>query len=474
MRKLNNAMSETCDLIVLGGGRASSLAIATARAGWKTALIERDKLGGACPNRGCVPSKLLIGFSEAARTVRHAERHFVRAEFASAGLDRMFGSVNEYVGAVDGRYEERVRESGAELIRGEGRFCAPRTVEAAGRRFTAEKIVVATGSRPAPPPFPGLPVWTSDSLFPLEAKPPGSLLVIGGGVIGCEMGAFFAGVGTKTMLFARGDRLLGREDGQIENVFQNEFGRDVETHCHAALKHLDHNGDRFRATFVIHGEQRVFEAERVLFAIGRVPNTEALDLARTGLVPNKRGFLEVNDELETAVPGVYAAGDVNGRFMLQHAASWEVNYLRQKFLKDATGPIDQRLVAHAVFSHPEVASVGETEEQLRARGAPYVSVFEDWLASARAMAMRIAYPRVKLLVSPDDYSILGCHLVGPEAATLLHQVLVVMRLKNDVRELTDMIYIHPALNECLLAAAVKAVGEVRKARDSRERTPQKV
>jgi mycothione reductase len=135
--------------------------------------------------------------------------------------------------------------------------------------------------------------------------------------------------------------------------------------------------------------------------------------------------------------------------------------LRHKVIKGDKAPIDDRLIAHAVFSHPEVASVGFTEEQLKAAGTPYVSVFEDWLASARAMAMRIDYPRIKLLVSPEDYSILGCHLIGPESCTLMHQVLAVIHLKNDVRELADMIYIHPGLNECILAASVAAVSKVK-------------
>jgi len=458
---LFSRMPETFDLIVLGGGRASGLAIAAASAGWKTALIERDKLGGVCPNRGCVPSKLLIGFSEASRHVRHAGRHFIDAEWRGADLERIFASVNDYVGGVDGRYQDRIESAGATLIRGEGRFSGPRIITVGDRELTAEKIVVATGSRPVTSPFPDLPVWTSDDLFPIEAAPPRCLLVIGGGFVGCEMSAFFAGVGTETSLFARGDRLLGREDRDIEAVFQSEFAKDVDTHCHAGLKELTHDGTEFTATFEIHGRAETFQAERVLFAIGRRPNTETLALEKTGLEANERGFLPVNDELETSVPGIFATGDVNGRFMLQHAASFEVFHLRQKFLNDATGPIDERLIAHAVFSHPEVASIGLTEDELEKRGTPYVAVFEDWLASARAMAMRIEYPRIKLIVSPDDYSILGCHLVGPEAATLLHQVMAVMRLKNDVRELANMIYIHPALNECLLAAGVAAVKAVR-------------
>jgi len=455
-------MPEIFDLIVLGGGRASALAIAAAKADVKTALIERDLLGGVCPNRGCVPSKLLIGFAEAARHVRHADRHFLDAEFRGADLQRIFDSVNRYVAAVDPRYQGRVEDAGVSLIRGEGRFTGMKTLSVEGRELTAGKIVVATGSRPVAPPFNDLPVWTSDSLFPMRDDPPQSLLVIGGGFIGCEMAAFFAAVGTQTTLLTRGDRLLGREDADIEKVFLTEFGKAVKTHCHSTISDLTYDGNEFTATCDIHGVKETFKVERVLFATGRVPNTDGLSLPSTGLKVDEKGFLPVNEHLETEVPGIFATGDVNGRHMLQHAASFEVQYLRQKFLKGESGPINERLVAHAVFSHPEVASIGFTEDQLKADGTPYVAVFEDWLASARAMAMRIDYPRIKLLVSPADYSILGCHLVGPESATILHQVMMLMRLKNDVRELANMIYIHPALNECVLSAAVKAVGEVKR------------
>jgi dihydrolipoamide dehydrogenase len=454
-------MTETFDLIVVGGGRASGLAIAAAQSGLKTALVERDKLGGACPNRGCVPSKLLIGFAEAANRVREADRHFIDAQLRHIDTARVFESVNDYVGGVDGRYEGRMKDAGVEIIRGEAAFIGHKLLVIGERTITAERIVVATGSRPSDTPYPELPVWTSDSLFPIEGNPPQSLLVIGGGFIGCEMSAFFAGVGVETHLFARGGRLLGREDGDIEKVFQAEFEKHVHTHCHASLTDLTHNGESFSATFDIHGKPETFTAERILFAIGRRPNTEDLNLENTGLSPNKRGFLPVDDHLQTSVEGIYAVGDVNGRYMLQHAASFEVRYLRQKFLKGREEPIDDRQIAHAVFSHPEVASVGLTEEQLKDAGTAYVAVFEDWLASARAMAMRVDYPRIKILVSPADYSILGCHLVGPESCTLLHQVLAVIHLKNDVRELADMIYIHPGLNECILSAAVKAVGKVR-------------
>jgi dihydrolipoamide dehydrogenase len=455
-------MSEQFDLIVLGGGRASALAIAAAKAGQKVALIEKDKLGGACPNRGCVPSKLLIGFAEAARNVRHADRHFTDATYRGIDAKAVFESVNEWIAGVDGRYEGRVEASGATLIRGEGRFVGEKIVQARGRTLTADKIVVATGSHPTPPPFAELPVWTSDDLFPLKEDPPKSLIVIGSGFIGTEMSAFFSGIGIETKLFARGPRLLGRADSDIEATFSKEFTKEVETHAGASLFDLKYEESRFFATFEINGRQEVHAADKVLFAIGRRPNTASLNLEATGLAGNERGFLPVNDQLETSVPGIYAAGDVNGRYMLQHAASYEIQYLREKLVKGKTEPIDERIIAHAIFSHPEVASVGFIEEDLKAAGTDYVAVHQDWLASARAMASRLDYPRIKLLVSPHDYSILGCHLIGPEASTLMHQVLMLMHLKNDVRELVNMIYIHPGLNELFLSAAVSALGKVRK------------
>ena len=454
-------MVEQYDLIILGGGRASTLATAAAKEGKKVALIEKNRLGGACPNNGCVPSKLLIGFAEAARHVRHADRHFIDAELRGIDSKRIFENVNEWVAGVDGRYEERVKESGATLIRGEGRFVGPKTIEVAGRTLSAENIVIATGSHPTPPPYADLPVWTSDDLFPLKGDPPKSLLVIGSGFIGTEMAAFFAGIGVDTSLFARGEKLLGRADGDIERVFATEFAKEVDTHMGASLVDLKYDGKEFTATFEIAGKKESFNAERILFAIGRKPNTPCLDLEKTGLNANPRGFVPVNDHLETRIPGIFAAGDVNGRYMLQHAASYEVQYLRNKLLKGNTEPIDERQIAHAIFTHPEVASVGHTEESLIAENIPYVSVLVDWLASARAMSTRVTYPRTKLLVSPEDYSILGCHLIGPEASTAIHQILMLMHLKNDVRELLEMIYIHPALNELFMPAAMQAIAKVR-------------
>lgn len=449
------------DLIVLGGGRASGLAIAAAKAGKSVALIERDRLGGTCPNTGCVPSKLLIGYAEAARRVREAERHFIKAKIESIDLERIFKEVGDYVQGVDPRYESRIDGvDGVDLYRGHGRFVSNKVVEVNGEQLEGETIVVATGTKPRPAPFEG--VWTNENLFPLKGKVPQSITVVGGGFIGCELANFFEAVGIETRLLVRGTTLLPIEDDEIEAVFREEFTKNVPTRFETTVSNLEKKDDGYHLTLKgPDGAESTHQSEQVLFAIGRVPTTDNLGIENTDLQLDKRGFLVVDDQLRTNVEGVYAAGDIAGRYQLQHVASYDIHYLRQQLLKDEEGPIDYGAVPHAVFTDPEVAAVGATESELKEQGIPYVKVFQDWKASARAMATRLDYPRIKLLVNPDDYSILGCHLVGPEASTVMHEVLAIMRLKNDVREMAEMMYIHPALPELLLDAAVQAIKEVR-------------
>lgn len=448
------------DLIIIGGGRASGLAVAAANAGKKVALIERDRLGGSCPNRGCVPSKLLIGYAETARRIREADRHYIKAALDEADVERMFRETNAWSDSVDDRYESRLPE-GATLYRGSGKFISDHTVEVNGEQLTAKQIVIATGAQPSLTPFPDLPVWTSNDLFPLKGKVPKSISIVGGGFIACELANFFEAVGVETHLLVRGERLLPLEDDDIAAIFAEEFSKNVTVHYNTTITDAQHSEGKFQLSFN-GGDDSSLETDALLYAIGRVPNTADLGLENTSIEKTDRGFIPNNEYLETNVSGVYSVGDVSGRYQLQHAAAYEVNYLRQRLLKGHSEPIDYEFsMPHAVFSDPEIAGVGMTERELKASGVDYVSVTEDWLASARAMSTRLTYPRTKLLVDPHSFKILGCHLIGPEASTMLHTVMMLMHLDNDVRHLKDMVHIHPALPEALLAVAVKAISKVR-------------
>jgi dihydrolipoamide dehydrogenase len=443
------------DLIIIGGGRAANLAIEAGKQGHRVALIEKEVLGGTCPNRGCVPSKLLIGYAEVARQIKDAARFFIDVEIKNIDVEKMFAATNEWISRVDPRYEERLPES-VDLFRGHARFSSNKAISVNGDTLCAESIVVATGSRSSPTGQKSEhPIWTSENLFPLSS-PPKSITIIGGGYIACELGSFFHAVGIDTQLIVRGDRLLKLEDNEVSDIFTKEFSQQVPTAFNTSLESVTWSGGQFNVQLSNRdGLRSQRSSDALLFATGRVPNTDDLGIENTDLLLDKKGFIKVDDNLQTSVPGVYAVGDVAGNFMFQHSASFEVSYLARKILESKSGPINYGMMPHAVFSDPEVAGVGETEESLLAKNIEFIKVVEPWSASARALAMKVDYPRTKLLVSKQG-AVLGCHLIGPQATTLLHEVLPVLHVKNDVRVLAETIHVHPGLSEVIQEAARRA------------------
>ena len=363
----------TFDLIVIGGGRASALAIEAAKAGQKVALIERDKLGGTCPNRGCVPSKLLIGYADVAHRIEQASRHHITAKISDIDRQQIFNDVNARIEAVDPRYEYRLPEA-LSLFRGQAFFASNKVIEVNGEQLTAENIVIATGARSRPPTLPegtseDLPVWTSDDLFPFKQTLPKSIAIVGGGFIACELGNFFHSIGIETTMLVRGLQLLPQEDQSIAEIFSKEFSKHVPTSFNTTIQKLSYDNS-FSLTLSKFDEETQIEVDALLYATGRIPNSETLQLDNTDIKVNSRGFVERNrSTMETAVSGVYAAGDIAGDFQLQHAASFENAFLIEKLVKGSDRSHTIPLMPHAVFTEPEVASVGVTEQQLEAEGA---------------------------------------------------------------------------------------------------------
>ncbi len=444
------------DLIVLGGGRASDLAVAVASSGKSVALIEESKLGGTCPNRGCVPSKLLIGFAEVARRVQEASEHFIDARINSIDVSRMIRDTNEWSAKVDARYESRHPDS-LDLYRGHGAFVADHIIEVNGEQLTAENIVIATGSRARQGPFNELPIWTSDDLFPLKGEVPKSITIVGGGFIAVELANFFDAVGVQTTVMVLDDRLLPAEDKTISTIFAQQFTQNVHTRFNTSIDSASHDGNQFTLKLNT-GETHSCEA--LLYAIGRQLNVDSIGLEHTTIALNDRGGIVRDDYLQTSVSGIYALGDVATRYQLQHIATFEAKYIKHRILDGESTPIEYGAISHAVFSNPEVAAVGMTEEQAVQSGRTFVAVTEDWTLSARALSSRLSYPRTKLIVDSSSYEILGCHLIGPESSTMIHEVIMLMHLKNDIRELPKMIHVHPALPEALSVAARVAIAEI--------------
>ena len=449
------------DLIIIGAGRSSNLAQNVAKQGKKVALIEKSSLGGTCANRGCVPSKLLIGYAEVSRAIQEAQKHYIDATINQIDIEKIFEKTNEYISKVDENYEKKFNEN-VTVFRGIGKFVDNKTIEVNNQRLTAKYIIIATGSRPVDPPHEK--AWSSDDIFPIK-KIPKSIAIVGSGFIAVELSNFFASVGINTKLIVRSEHLLGNEDKEIQSIFKKEFTKNVDVIFNSTVESLDY--DENKQTFTIHIKNKnkttaSCKFDAVLYATGRKSNADLLNLESTDIELDKRGFIKRDEFFQTNVKDVFVVGDAAGEYMLQHAAAYEINHLEKFLYENKKEPLVFKYMPHAVFCEPEIASVGLTQEECEEQNIPYVVSTTNWLASAKAQAMKIKYPLTKLLVNPINYEILGCHLIGPNSSIMMHQVLTVMHIDNDIRHLKEMLYIHPALSEALLPAAINAVKEIQK------------
>ena len=446
------------DLIIIGGGRASNLAVTAGKQGLKVALIEKSTLGGTCPNRGCVPSKLLIGYAHVANSIKESNRHFINSSINNIDVEKIFEETNNYVSKIDSRYESRFNKN-VKIFRGSGSFVSNNVVKVNDEELTAPKIVIATGTKPIKAGHEK--AWTSDDIFPLKGKVPKSITIVGSGFIACELANFFSAVGIETKLLSRSQRILGNEDQDISAVFKEEFKKSVNIEFDTTIQSVEYKDNKFELTLESKSKGLIeHTSEALLYATGRKSNSDSLQLENTTIDIDERGFIKRDKFFETTAKGIYVVGDASGEHMLQHAAAYEVNHLGKILLEDCKEALNFKYMPHAVFTEPEIASVGLTEQKIKEQDIQYITTTTNWLASAKAMSTRLKYPVTKFIVNPNTYEILGCHMIGPESSTMMHQVLAVMHINNDIRHLKEMLYIHPALSEALLPAAVEAVKEI--------------
>ncbi len=443
------------DLIVFGGGNAISIAIECGAAGMNVALVERGPLGGTCPHRGCIPSKLLIGYADAAEHARGTRRFGFETTLRIPNPDAILRDTFDFTGKYDGILREALGRNVA-LYRDNAAFIANRTLGVNGGTISADRLVLATGSRPQRPTL-DVPYWTSDDVFKLR-KMPKSITIVGGGYIACELGHFFHGVGVDTLLVVRRDQLLDREDNETRAIFMKGFASRVPVTFNSTIASAAHDSSGYRVALA-HADGTTTErySEALLYCIGRVPNSDHIGAEKTSLKPNARGFIETDDHLCTPVEGIYAMGDIAGRYMFTHAANFESEYLARLLTGKTRDPIDYGPMPHAVFTLPEIAGVGATEDELKSTNTAYVAASYPFFNSTKGRAVKEEHGLCKFLISPE-HKILGCHIVGYQASVLLHAVLPVMKWRNDIHSLVDIIYIHPSLAEVVRGAARKAAG----------------
>lgn len=439
------------NLVVIGAGSAglvASLIAATVKA--KVTLIERDRMGGDCLNTGCVPSKALI---RSARIAQYARR---AGEFGLAPMDvqvrfpEVMARVQSVVQAIEPHDSvERFTSLGVDCVQGDARIVSPWQVEVNGRVISARNIVIASGARPRVPDIQGLAqlgYLTSDTVWQLRELPQ-RLLVLGAGPIGCELAQAFAGLGSHVTLLTRAQRILPREDVEVSELLASAFreqGMDVLTGTEPLRFGGDGDGSR---CFLPDGSEVVFD--RVLVAVGRTANVEQLGLEELGIALNDSGQVAVDDYLRTAVPTIFAAGDVAGPYLFTHMASHQawyaaVNALFGRFRKFR---VDYSVVPWATFTDPEVARVGLNEQDARDKGTAYEVTRYDLDDLDRAIADGETRGFVKVLTRPGSDRILGATIVGYHGAELVNEFVLAMKHGIGLNKILATIHIYPTLGE---------------------------
>ena len=460
--------SKEFDLIVIGSGPGGYVAaIRATQLGMTAACVEADKLGGVCLNIGCIPTKSLLTSALLVNEVKGADKHGIS-----------FGEVTVDLGPA----QERSRKVAQQLNRGVGMLFKKNKVthiEGWGRlagdgkvevetddgteTYRARHILVATGSRPRSLPFleiDGDRIWSSDhALFQKTA--PGSLAIVGAGAIGMEFADIFEAYGSEITILEAMDRVLPVEDKDISAQMAKAYRkRGMTIHTGARLESSEVVDDGVVLRFKDKdGKDQELKVERVLSAVGRIPNTEDVGLDRAGVKLTERGnFIQVDEWMQTNVPGVYAVGDCAGGALLAHKASHEGIVCVEKIAGASHGPVDYSNIPNCTYSHPEVASVGLTEEQAREAGHDIEVGKFPWVGNGRALAHGDSDGFIKVIRDRKYSEILGAHIIGPHATELIAEFVIGRHLETTAEEMEKAIHPHPTLSEAVAEAALASLG----------------
>ena len=442
---------EHFDLVIVGSGSGNSIP-GPEMDDWKIAMVEAGTFGGTCLNVGCIPSKMLVLPADLVAAVRASSRLGINVELDSvdwpAIRDRVFGRIDAVV--ADGeRYREDLPNS--TVIRGEASFVAEKVLAVDGREITADRIVLAAGSRPIVPPMPGIDsvdYHTSDTIMRVDEVPP-RLIILGAGYISAELGHVFEAFGAEVTIITRGPTMLTAEDREVRERYTELAHRRFHLHCTAVVDRIEQSGD----DIIVEGrsERGPFRAvgDALLAAIGRVPNSDRLDVERGGLTTHPDGRVVVDDTLATAVPGVWAFGDLTNPYQLKHVANAEAKIVAYNLVHpEMPRHMDWSIVPHAVFGSPQVASVGLTEEAAIGADIPVTCGSYPYSGTAYGWALEDTEGFVKLVAHAQTRRLLGAHIIGPHASSLIQQLIQGMRFGRTVDEMAaEQMYIHPAMSE---------------------------
>lgn len=470
---------EVFDLVIIGSGSGLSL-VGDDLKDWAIALIDKGTgvtgaFGGTCLNAGCIPTKM---FSLPARYANLPNR----ASGVDTGL--IFGGINhaDLIGRVFGRTDAVSRSglaglqarSNVTVIRGDAEFIGDHQIKVGHRVIAASRIVLAAGSRPRPVRAPGFTddylhpfVHTSESIMRLPELPR-RLVIVGAGVEAVEFGHIFSALGSKVSIIARGEALLRHGEPDISRLITEEMSQRVSLRFNQRVAGLEagQDGGVVVTAVDVHGIEYTYQADAVLESIGRVPNGDQLHLDRTGITLDEAGFVPVDEYLRTGVPGIWALGDVCAPRMLKHLANAQARVVKKNLLADRDGDmlsrIDERCVPAGIFGDPEIATVGATTPQLEAEGRRFVAYNQAYDDVAYGWAMGPSCGMVRVLVDPQNRRLLGAHIIGEQATSLIQPLVMSMQFDMDLERFArGQYWIHPALTETVENAVLGALKQIR-------------
>ncbi len=448
------------DAILIGAGQAGTpLSTTLARAGWKTAIIERVHVGGTCINEGCTPTKTMVASGRVAYLARRGADYGVQTGPVTIDMTKVRQRKRDIVESFRNSGQRRIETTdGVDLLMGEASFTGPKTLElrlnnGETRELTADTILINAGARPAKPSIPGIEaVATLDSTSIMELDEiPEHLLIVGGGYIGLEFGQLFRRFGSQVTVIQRGAGLLAREDPDVAEEVANIMREDgleilLETKP-VSVKQL--SAGNIQLTVQTKTGERTLNGSHLLMAAGRVPNTDWLNLDAAGIQTDKRGFIQVNDRLETNVPGIYALGDIKGGPAFTHISYDDFRIIRTNLLEKGNATIHDRLVPYTVFIDPQLGRIGLSETDARTQGRNFKIARMPMNYVARALEMGESRGFMKAVVDADTGQILGAAVLGIEGGEIMAILEVAMIGKVPYDILRDGVFAHPTLAESL-------------------------
>ena len=446
------------DLIVIGSGSAMNLVdpMLQRNPEMRVAVIDKDEPGGICLTRGCIPSKILLYPAELVRVIGEAGELGVDVELKRADFAKVMERMRKLIDADIESFRRGLSSSEyIDYYHAAAEFVAPYTLKVSGETIASKLIFLCTGSQAMIPPIEGLAgagYITSDEAFRLK-RLPSSIAIVGGGYIAAEFGHFFSAMGSEVTVLGRNPRFLPREEPEVSALAKSMLGRHMKIITNHEVKKaekVDGGKKRLHAVDRGSGEETVVAAEEIMVASGRGPTTAILHPEKAGIRTTKEGWIEVDEYLQTSQPGVWAFGDADGRFLFKHVANYESQVVYYNAVLKRRVKVDYHAVPSAVFTYPEVASVGMREgEALEKFGEDGVLIgFYRYENTAKGEAINAKGYFVKVVVEKGSLRILGAHIIGPYASILIQEIVNLMYTeKQDARPLMDSMHIHPSMTE---------------------------